>query len=63
MNRINPDDLPWAERRSPTGTFHHVPAKAWHYPDSDKWGIRGVGIFRRTPAEYYDGEEERPAMS
>jgi uncharacterized cupin superfamily protein len=157
MNRVNPDDLPWAERRSPTGTFHrfqrdlfrgpvgtgadmplptdvpfdvalarvppgathcpfhshaaewecylilagigtvrhgdrraplragdcvlcppgephqlvndgaedlvyyvvsnNAPVDVWHYPDSDKWGIRGSGIFRRTPAEYYDGEE------
>jgi mannose-6-phosphate isomerase-like protein (cupin superfamily) len=35
----------------------NAPAEVWHYPDSDKWGVRGSGIFRRTPAKYFDGEE------
>jgi uncharacterized cupin superfamily protein len=30
-----------------------------HYPDSDKWGGRAFGwIFRMTPCDYLDGEEE-----
>jgi uncharacterized cupin superfamily protein len=30
----------------------------WHYPDSNKWGIRSPRkIFRPTDADYWDGEE------
>jgi uncharacterized cupin superfamily protein len=34
------------------------PLDAFHYPDSDKWGLRPPGkIFRIKPADYFDGEE------
>ena len=34
------------------------PLDAFHYPDSDKWGLRPPGsYFRPTEAGYYDGEE------
>jgi uncharacterized cupin superfamily protein len=34
---------------------------AFHYPDSDKWGLRPPGkIFRLTEVNYFDGEEELP---
>lgn len=34
------------------------PLDAFHYPDSDKWGLRPPGIyFRTTPTDYFDGEE------
>ncbi len=31
----------------------------WHYPDSNKWGwpLAGGQIFRKSPINYYDGEE------
>ena len=30
----------------------------WHYPDTDKWGVRSeFKFFRRTEADYLDGEE------
>ncbi len=30
----------------------------WHYPDSNKWGVRAPRkYFRMTEADYYDGEE------
>lgn len=32
---------------------------AFHYPDSNKWGIRPPdAFFRLTPAAYFDGEDE-----
>lgn len=34
------------------------PADYWHYPDSNKWGLRAPRkFFRLAEAEYYDGEE------
>lgn len=34
------------------------PLDAFHYPDSDKWGMRPPGkFFRITEAGYFDGEE------
>jgi uncharacterized cupin superfamily protein len=34
------------------------PADYWHYPDSDKWGLREPRkFFRLQEAEYWDGEE------
>lgn len=37
---------------------------AFHYPDSDKWGLRPPGtFFRITPADYFDGEDEAPPTS
>lgn len=40
------------------------PLDAFHYPDSDKWGLRPPGLlFRTTPADYFDGEDAPPAGS
>jgi mannose-6-phosphate isomerase-like protein (cupin superfamily) len=36
---------------------NNTPGDFWHYPDSGKWGIPGVGYFRPTRLPYYDGEE------
>ena len=34
------------------------PVDVWHYPDSNKWGLRGPRmIFRPTEVDYWDGEE------
>ena len=34
------------------------PADYWHYPDSNKWGLRAPRrFFRMTEADYLDGEE------
>ncbi len=34
------------------------PVDYWHYPDSNKWGVRAPRkFFRMTEADYYDGEE------
>ena len=34
------------------------PVDHWHYPDSNKWGIRSPRkIFRAADADYWDGEE------
>jgi uncharacterized cupin superfamily protein len=34
------------------------PADYWHYPDSDKWGLRSPRkFFRATGVDYWDGEE------
>lgn len=34
------------------------PTSEWcYYPDSDKWGISGHGIFTRQPTGYFVGEE------
>lgn len=34
------------------------PIDYWHYPDSDKWGLRAPRkFFRAQDADYYDGEE------
>jgi len=39
---------------------NNAPVDIWHYPDSNKWGWsigRGDHYFRRSRADYYDGEE------
>jgi uncharacterized cupin superfamily protein len=37
------------------------PLDAFHYPDSDKWGVRPPGkIFRLTETGYFDGEDPAP---
>ena len=37
------------------------PLDAFHYPDSDKWGVRPPGkIFRLTEVDYFDGEDPAP---
>ncbi|HEX2862764.1 MAG TPA: cupin domain-containing protein [Lacunisphaera sp.] len=37
------------------------PLDAFHYPDSDKWGIRPPGkLFRLTEVDYFDGEDPAP---
>ncbi|OYU97910.1 MAG: cupin, partial [Verrucomicrobiales bacterium VVV1] len=34
------------------------PLDAFHYPDSDKWGLRAPRkFFRLNEADYWDGEE------
>lgn len=34
------------------------PVEYWHYPDSQKWGLRAPRkFFRLTEADYYEGEE------
>ena len=34
------------------------PVEYWHYPDSNKWGLRSPRkFFRMSETEYYDGEE------
>jgi uncharacterized cupin superfamily protein len=34
------------------------PVEYWHYPDSEKWGIRSPRtFFRPTKVDYWDGEE------
>ncbi len=34
------------------------PADYWHYPDSNKWGLRSPRLFfRPEPIDYFDGEE------
>ncbi len=34
------------------------PVDYWHYPDSNKWGLRAPRkFFRMVEADYYDGEE------
>ena len=34
------------------------PVDVWHYPDSNKWGLRAPRkIFRMAEADYWDGEE------
>lgn len=34
------------------------PVDTWHYPDSNKWGLRSPRMFfRPEPVDYYDGEE------
>jgi uncharacterized cupin superfamily protein len=34
------------------------PVEYWHYPDSDKWGLRAQRkFFRTTDVDYWDGEE------
>lgn len=43
-------------------TFYLVadnpPVDYWHYPDSNKWGLRSLRKFFRTiEVDYYDGEE------
>lgn len=36
----------------------NAPVEYWHYPDSQKWGLRAPRrFFRATDAEYYAGEE------
>lgn len=36
----------------------NAPVEYWHYPDSNKWGLRAPRTFFRTAeAPYYDGEE------
>jgi uncharacterized cupin superfamily protein len=38
----------------------HPPLDAFHYPDSNKWGLRPPGgFFHLTPADYFDGEDPR----
>jgi uncharacterized cupin superfamily protein len=42
--------------------FHLIadnpPVDYWHYPDSNKWGLRAPRkFFRPNEVEYYDGEE------
>lgn len=34
-----------------------------YYPDSDKWALRPGSIFRATPADYFDGEDDAPASA
>jgi uncharacterized cupin superfamily protein len=34
-----------------------------YYPDSDKWALRPGPIFRATPVDYFDGEDDAPANS
>lgn len=34
------------------------PIDYFYYPDSDKWGISGRGVFQRTDVSYWLGEEE-----
>jgi mannose-6-phosphate isomerase-like protein (cupin superfamily) len=36
---------------------NNAPTDFWHYPDSGKWGIPGVGYFRPTKLPYFEGEE------
>jgi uncharacterized cupin superfamily protein len=34
------------------------PLDAFHYPDSDKWGLRTPSVFfRMTPVDYFEGED------
>jgi uncharacterized cupin superfamily protein len=33
---------------------------ACNYPDSNKWALRPGPIFRMTPAEYFEGEDDAP---
>lgn len=34
------------------------PLDAFHYPDSDKWGLRTPGVFfKMTPVDYFEGED------
>jgi uncharacterized cupin superfamily protein len=34
------------------------PVEYWHYPDSNKWGLRAPRkFFRTTEVDYWDGEE------
>lgn len=36
----------------------NAPVEYWHYPDSDKWGLRAPRkSFRATDTAYWDGEE------
>ncbi|HYP16325.1 MAG TPA: cupin domain-containing protein [Opitutus sp.] len=36
----------------------NAPVEYWHYPDSNKWGLRSPrGYFRATAVDYWDGEE------
>lgn len=38
------------------------PLDAFHYPDSNKWGLRPPGkIFRIAEVDYFDGEDAAPA--
>jgi uncharacterized cupin superfamily protein len=38
------------------------PVDVFHYPDSDKWGLRPHGkYFRATDVDYFDGEETPPS--
>jgi uncharacterized cupin superfamily protein len=38
---------------------NNAPTDIWHYPDSNKWGWPSAGgaIFRKSDADYFDGEE------
>jgi uncharacterized cupin superfamily protein len=39
------------------------PVDVFHYPDSGKWGIRGLAgsrFFRPVPADYWEGEDPGP---
>ena len=36
---------------------NNAPVDVCHYPDSDKWAMRGSGSFRQTPVPYYESDE------
>jgi uncharacterized cupin superfamily protein len=36
---------------------NNAPAEVGHFPDSNKWVIRGTGAFRRTDVPYFEDEE------
>ena len=52
MKKVNLNDMPWRERKSPKGIIYH-------YPESDKWGfsLEHLGTFRIRQVNYFDGGE------
>jgi len=50
MKKVNLNDIPWRERKSPGGKYH---------PDSNKWGfsLESMGTFRSREVNYYNREE------
>jgi len=53
MKKVNLNDIPWRERKSPKGNYviaNNCPVDVWHYPDSNKWGmtLKNIGFFRMS---------------